>query len=564
LLEVVAMTVRLVGLMSLVLLVSLAASAFLLNAHQKGVMEEVRQTASEVGRATLSTLEYRFPETPAALGVALPPSGEVTLQVHAEPSTGHEPAAEAQVRRLQDRVAQIHEHLQGVSVVVVRGAGRPGFAVEARTTCGETAEAGCESTADLLELPELVEGTVTAVEEALREQFFIHLDQIRADSDPAHGTFLRIPTLHAVPARGEGEPGASPARGFVWSSEPHAVPPGAVAATQDIILPIKTDQFDELHARFQRRTLAMFAGVFLLGTVLSASLASRFTRPVRRLDAGIRRLADGDLDVQVEARGRDEVGRLGRAFNEMARRLRAGRDRERELTRREKLSALGRLAAGVAHDVRNPLHSIVLTLEHLQEAARPAEEERAREFDRSLEMIRREIHRLDGLVSNFLRFARSDRGSRVPVDLPELLRDTARLVEKEAERRRVRVEIVSDGDVPAFPADAESIRSSILNLVMNSFEAMQEGGTLTLTVRGGDGEVVLEVADTGCGIPEEDRERVFEFAYTTREDGHGLGLAMVHQVVVEDHGGRISLDSRPGEGTRVRMGFPAGPAGAGA
>ena len=164
---------------------------------------------------------------------------------------------------------------------------------------------------------------------------------------------------------------------------------------------------------------------------------------------------------------------------------------------------------------------------------------------------------------NFLRFARSDRQSRSPVDLPEVLRDTARLVEKEAERRGIAVKIVTEGNVREFPADQESIRSSILNLVMNSFDAMASGGTLTLRLRGDQDEVTLEVADTGCGIPEEEQERVFEFAYTTRDEGHGLGLAMVHQVVVEDHGGRISLDSRPGEGTRVRMAFPlAEPAGA--
>jgi two-component system NtrC family sensor kinase len=304
--------------------------------------------------------------------------------------------------------------------------------------------------------------------------------------------------------------------------------------------------------------LVLFLGVFLLGTILSVAVAARFTRPVRRLDAGMRKLTEGDLDVQVEAHGRDEVGRLGRAFNEMARRLRASRDREREMTRREKLSALGRLAAGVAHDVRNPLHSIGLTLQHLREAARPTEQDRGEEFDRSVGIIRKEVRRLDGLVSNFLRFARSDRRTRVAVDLPEVLRDTARLVEKEAERRRIRVEVVTEGDIRPFPADPESIRSSILNLVMNSFEAMQEGGSLSLKLRGSPDEVTLEVADTGRGIPQEDQERVFEFAYTTREDGHGLGLAMVHQVVVEDHGGRISLDSRPGEGTRVRIAFPLG------
>jgi signal transduction histidine kinase len=103
----------------------------------------------------------------------------------------------------------------------------------------------------------------------------------------------------------------------------------------------------------------------------------------------------------------------------------------------------------------------------------------------------------------------------------------------------------------------EAIRSSILNLVLNSFQAMPQGGTLTLSVRQAEGEAQLEVVDTGQGIARQDQEKVFDFAYTTREEGHGLGLAMVHQVVVEDHGGRVSLSSRPGEGTQVLMAFPS-------
>jgi len=131
-----------------------------------------------------------------------------------------------------------------------------------------------------------------------------------------------------------------------------------------------------------------------------------------------------------------------------------------------------------------------------------------------------------------------------------------KLIRKEAEWRKIEIELDLNATVPAISADEEEIRSSILNLVLNSFEAMPEGGTLTLTLGVVGENIVVEVIDTGSGIPEEVRERIFEFAYTTREGGSGLGLAMVHQCVVENHGGRVSLDSGPGEGTRIRLELP--------
>jgi signal transduction histidine kinase len=212
--------------------------------------------------------------------------------------------------------------------------------------------------------------------------------------------------------------------------------------------------------------------------------------------------------------------------------------------------------------VRNPLHSINLTLQHMAETSRPREAARGSEFDRSLGIIRGEIRRLGKLVENFLRFARSDRQEKALVHIPELLRETAQLVEKEAMRRGVDIRVELAEDIPEVMADGESVRSSVLNLVLNSFESMPEGGKLVLSARREGTNVLVEVSDSGTGISPEEQERVFDFAYTTRENGHGLGLPMVHQVVVEDHGGRVSLQSEPGAGTLVQLAFPLSPGGA--
>jgi signal transduction histidine kinase len=414
---------------------------------------------------------------------------------------------------------------------------------ETTTTDGSTDGAGAPAEGCRVAVVGEVPGAIDA-------RFVIDVQDVRAESDPSRGMVLKFPRValrHGEPAAADGAPDpAAPGGGD-----------GVLARRESIELPVPTGNYRELFEAVRRRSLLLALGVFAVGTALSAGLAARFTRPVRRLDAAIHRLSAGELDVAVEARGRDEIGRLARAFNEMARKLRANRDREREIVRREKLSALGRLAAGVAHDVRNPLHSIGLTLQHLRETARPESDERRVEFDRSIEIIRGEIRRLDHLVGNFLRFAKSEQDVHRPVDLAELVRDVARLVHKEAERRGVDVVLDVAASPPTVEANGESVRSALLNLVLNALEAMPRGGRLTMALRPeGPGHVLLEVADTGEGIPQEEQERVFEFAYTTRENGNGLGLAIVHHCIVEEHGGRVSLDSRPGAGTRVRVTLP--------
>jgi len=528
------MTFKLVGLMSLVLLLSLAAFALVMNSYQNDVMQEVTRTVSAVGRATLETFEHH----PLPVGVKI-----LAGDPHEKGKDGSGHTIQYKILS-SDSSSSTALSIKPDQVEVIRvntqdPPGDPGAASHAQSIAHD--------------------GYV-----------MVRVQEIRAEPNATGDTVLRIPTW-PMPENGD-DPSKRPET-MTWVSDatdaptvagsPHVLvgksAPGTVtvsSARKEILLPIPTREFGDLFAGFRQKTLFLFVGIFLLGTLLSAGLAARFTRPVRRLDAGIRRLAEGDLDVRVASQGRDEVGRLGRAFNDMATRLQASRKREAEMRRREKLSALGRMAAGVAHDVRNPLHSIGLTLQNLQETARPLEEARGREFDKSLAVIRDEIRRLDRLIENFLRFARSDRAARVPMDLAALARETAALVDKEAQRRGVRVRVVGEGAPAVIEGDAEAIRSSILNLVLNSFEAMPQGGSLTLAVRQAEGEARLEVSDTGRGIPKEDQEKVFEFAYTTREDGHGLGLAMVHQVVVEDHGGRVSLSSLPGEGTRILLAFP--------
>jgi len=506
-----------VGLISIILLLCLATFAFATRHYQDEVMEEIGKTVSVIGKAAFQSLEE-----------------------HAEVRLGGMQVISGQV--FIDESAVEHP-LKAREVHVFTQAG----------------EEGCPPKGGALPLmfKRIIE---TEDEGTLTEIRIIRTDAIHVEGNVDQGLALRIPV--GRPAEDVNDKESKVEFYMTWTDEDGmageaAAEPQMVAMqSKDIVLPIPTGDYGDLFDTFRKKSIILFCGVFAVGIALSTGLASRFTRPVRRLDSGIKRLAEGDLDVQVLVRGNDEVARLGLAFNDMTRRLRAGRERTREMTRREKQSALGRLAAGVAHDVRNPLHSINLTLQHLQEACRPEGEAQAEEFDRSTGIIREEIRRLNRLIENFLLFARTDRSEHSPVDLAELLQEMARLVRKEAEWRKVEVKVEAEEHVPPLTADVEAIRSSILNLVLNSFEAMPDGGELTLSLKMEEDSVILTIADTGVGIPEGDHERVFDFSYSTREGGSGLGLAMVHQYVVENHGGKVHLDSREGEGTTVRLAFP--------
>ena len=543
------MTLRLVALMSVVLLLSLAAFGLAMSHYQDQVMEEVAHTASVVGQAALGTLDHRHL---AQMAAGEPPQGEAVMLWRSaclgeDPETCSSRTFSYEVKRFDDAVVEPSTERRERIVEMIQP-GPHQIRRELIHADEEAVAVVCETSGDGAQDSEL--DCITELDPPTFDaRLFISVDRVRAESDPADGLVLKIPTFTR-----EGTV-ASVTNTFEFGPDDEQIK----NALDEIHLRIPVEQdYEDLFASIRGRSMFLFLGVFVVGTALSAGLASRFTRPIRRLDGGIRRLSAGDLDVEVEVHGKDEIARLGRAFNDMTRKLRANRDRSRELVRKEKLSALGRLAAGVAHDVRNPLHSIGLTLDHLTETGRPEAEEQATEFDRSLEVIRGEIRRLDRLVGNFISFAGSERGERQTVDLSELLRETVRLVNKEAERRGVEVDLAIDETTPNVIADGEALRSSILNLVLNSFEAMPEGGKLSLKLRAVASEVELEVADTGRGIPEEDQDRVFDFAYTTREDGNGMGLAMVHHCIVEEHGGRVSLDSRPGEGTRVRLAIPVG------
>ncbi len=295
--------------------------------------------------------------------------------------------------------------------------------------------------------------------------------------------------------------------------------------------------------------LALAVGLFVMW------LSQRALRPIRTLTEAAQRLGRGSPEsVAVPEQGGDELAVLAREFNAMAQRL-AARERElraqgEALLRSERLAAIGRIAAQITHEIRNPLSSISLNAEELGERA-PA----ARDL---CDAIVREVDRLAAITEEYLRFARLPKPQMARADLNDLVRDLLEFVRPELDAAGVQVDQRLSPELPRVLADAGQLRQLLLNLVRNAREAMPGGGIVRIATRGSDGSVEIEVRDNGPGIPPERLQRIFDPFFTTKERGTGLGLALA-QEVAQEHGGQLTCESAPGAGTTFTLRLPAAP-----
>jgi signal transduction histidine kinase len=265
----------------------------------------------------------------------------------------------------------------------------------------------------------------------------------------------------------------------------------------------------------------------------------------------------------VEPGGGHEIAGLSKTFNEMVARLREKRQLEERLHFAERSTALGRLASAVAHEIRNPLNFINLSIDHLRERMVPADPGSREDFERILRSMKTEISRLNRLVGDFLSFGKPMRLDTRSCDLGEVLREVAVLVDHKAKDQAIALDVLSEPGLPKVTADPELLKTCFLNLMLNAVDAMPEGGTLSVSVQSADGddgrhEVEVTVADTGSGMTAEAIDAAFEPYFSTKDAGLGLGLALTRKIV-GDHGGSIWLESAPGRGTVARMRLPLEP-----
>jgi two-component system NtrC family sensor kinase len=347
-----------------------------------------------------------------------------------------------------------------------------------------------------------------------------------------------------------------------WQGECHAhEPTKKILGVLDISMSL--DDVDRDMQSSQRRLLLLGIVAIAAVSVMIYLLIDRIVlKPVNEIVAATRKVAAGDLHYTIALRKRDEIGMLAHSFNEMTQKL---SDAQRQVYQSQKLAAVGQLAAGVAHEINNPLTGVLTYSSFLLKRAADKPE-----FKDDLEVIVRETQRCRGIVKGLLDFSRQSPPEKHPSDINEVIERAIRIVHAQLVAHRVEIQKHLATDLPLINADANQIQQIIVNLLLNANDAIGEsGGTVALATAlktNGDApqtqaqEIEIRVRDTGCGIPAADLERIFEPFFSTKgKKGTGLGLAVAWGIV-EKHNGRIEVESEVGKGTTFRVVLPVGEA----
>lgn len=345
-----------------------------------------------------------------------------------------------------------------------------------------------------------------------------------------------------------------------------------------IIGMLYTGMLERPYIDLRNSVMLTFAGMSALCVIVLVGIlffiASSITNPLRRMVTATKKIAQGDLNHHVQLDVRDEIGQLAQSFNQMTERLKAANEnliqwgktlekrveeRTRELRetqgfliQSEKLASLGKMAAGVAHEINNPLTSILLNTHLMLEKL-----DKHHDFYENLSLIADETSRCTEIVKGLLEFARQNPPQKVFTDINDLIERTAQLLDNQASFQNIHIVRDLDPSLPPVKLDKNKIQQVFWNLMLNAFEAMPKGGQLTVLGRLSNDRRYVEVrfVDTGVGIPKENIHKLFDPFFTTKSSGTGLGLAVTYGII-EQHDGKIEVKSEIGQGTVFTLSFP--------
>jgi|Deesub1362A_J573_1020465.scaffolds.fasta_scaffold01014_5 signal transduction histidine kinase len=299
-----------------------------------------------------------------------------------------------------------------------------------------------------------------------------------------------------------------------------------------------------------RKELIIYGFVISLGIMLAILGIMRIVviTPLNKVKEAAIKLARRDYSARVEVDNEDELGELAKVFNSMVEEL---KNKEAQVIQSEKMATVGKLAAGIAHQINNPLANIILYSQIHREDVNDEETKKV------LEIIEEEASLASKVVQGLLDFSRQREFKNETVQVNEVIRKMLNILKPQLQYKNINLELDLDKNLPEIKGDSAKLLDAFINIATNAIDAMKEGGKLSIRTYKSDGKVVVEIADTGVGIPDEHLSKIFDPFFTTKEVGKGTGLGLyITYSVIEKHDGEIEVKSRVGEGTTFKIYLP--------
>jgi signal transduction histidine kinase len=314
------------------------------------------------------------------------------------------------------------------------------------------------------------------------------------------------------------------------------------------------DDYKVLQRKNNLRRILSTLFAFSIGVIVSLLVAEKYTEPIKRIAQASKRIAEGEL-VKIRDRGRkDEIGVLINSYNEMVDKLSERKELEEKLKKTEQLSLIGQLSSGIAHEIRNPLNFLSLSIGHIKESIIEGKEEDKPELINLLDNLTKEIFKVNELIHNFLFLGKPITLNKNWIMTEGLIQEAVYLIK---DKMKDGVEITVDCKDSNNPmlCDREYMRICLLNLLLNAVQSIEDEGRVLIECGSEEDIAYISVKDSGAGIEKEELDKIFEPYYSTKKFGMGLGLAITKRFV-EAHGGSISIESRIGEGTTMKISVP--------
>jgi signal transduction histidine kinase len=339
------------------------------------------------------------------------------------------------------------------------------------------------------------------------------------------------------------------------NGESHAIPIQTSRGRWYVMIAVRSNKSEATWRA--ARPLIYTLAVLLVSSLITILLVWRFTSPIAKLSEAARNVALGNLNVRVPIeRNTNEMGKLALRFNEMTARLETTRELELKLQDTEKSAVVGRLASAIAHEIRNPLNYINLTLDHLRAKFVPEDDAKRETFEKLTSQLKTEVGRINTQISDFLRYSKPLQLEKKPINVRDLIDDSLRIIEAQAADQAIELQVSEAANLPKILGDEDVLRSVFNNLFINSLQSFTvNSGKILTDIKLNQNFVTIEISDSGCGIPAENLSKIFEPYFSTKETGTGLGLAIVKKIV-DDHNGTIEAESTFGEGTKFTLNLP--------